>query len=59
MFPRPRYVFLDDSGMSTVEYALGMLAAATFAMILLAVVQSGSVTDGLTSLIDRALDFEG
>lgn len=59
MFPRPRYVFLDDSGMSTVEYALGLLAAAAFAMILFSVVQSGSVTEGLTSLIDRALSFKG
>lgn len=59
MFPRPRYVFLDDRGMSTVEYALGLLAAAAFAMILFAVVQSGSVTEGLTTLIDRALNFKG
>jgi hypothetical protein len=59
MFPRPRYVFLDDRGMSTVEYALGLLAAAAFAMILFGIVQSGSVTDGLTTLIDRALNFTG
>lgn len=59
MFLSPRYVFLDDRGMSTVEYALGLLAAAAFAMILFAVVQSGSVTEGLTTLIDRALNFKG
>jgi hypothetical protein len=59
MFPRPRYVFLDDRGMSTVEYSVGLLAAAAFAMILFKVVQSGSVMDGLTNLIDNALDFTG
>jgi hypothetical protein len=59
MFPRPRYVFLDDSGMSTVEYAVGLLAAAAFAMILFGVIQGGSVADGLTDLIDRALNFKG
>jgi hypothetical protein len=59
MFPRPRYVFLDDCGMSTVEYALGLLTAAAFAMILFGVVRSGSVADGLSALIDRALDFSG
>ncbi|MBB4907179.1 DUF4244 domain-containing protein [Actinophytocola algeriensis] len=59
MFPRPRYVFLDDRGMSTVEYSLGLLVAAAFAMILFGIVQSGSVEDGLTGLIDRALNFTG
>ncbi len=59
MFPRPRYVFLDDRGMSTVEYSVGLLAAAAFAMILFKVVQSGSVMDGLTNLIDNALNFTG
>ena len=59
MFPRPRYVFLDDHGTATVEYALCLLAAAAFAMILFVVVQSGSVTEGLTALIDRALNFKG
>lgn len=59
MFPRPRYVFLDDSGMSTVEYTLGLLAAAAIAMILFGVVQSGSVADGFNELIERALNFKG
>jgi hypothetical protein len=57
MFPRPRYVFLDDRGMSTVEYSVGLLAAAALAMMLFKVVQSGSVMDGLTNLIDNALNF--
>ena len=59
MFPRPRYVFLDDRGMSTVEYSVGLLAAAALAMMLFKVVQSGSVMDGLTNLIDNALNFTG
>jgi hypothetical protein len=59
MFPRPRYVFLDDRGSSTVEYALGMLAAAALAMILYGVVRSGTVADGLNDLIEQALDFQG
>jgi hypothetical protein len=59
MFPRPRYVFLDDRGMSTVEYSVGLLAAAALAMVLFKVVQSGTVMDGLTNLIDNALNFTG
>ncbi|MGB3443063.1 MAG: DUF4244 domain-containing protein [Actinophytocola sp.] len=59
MFPRPRYIFLDDHGMSTVEYAVCLLAAAAFAMILFGVVQSGTVAEGLNDLIERALNFKG
>jgi Flp pilus assembly pilin Flp len=60
MFPRPRYVFLDDDcGQATVEYVLGMLAAAALAMILFAVVQSGTVAKGLSDMIDKALHFTG
>ena len=66
MFPRPRYVFLenhgrfmDDRGMSTTEYAVGLIAAAAFAAGLFAVVTSGTVQAQLTSLIERALNFTG
>jgi hypothetical protein len=66
MFPRPRYVFLDhhgrfldDRGMSTTEYAVGLIAAAAMATALFLVANSGSVEAGLTSLIERALDFGG
>nr|WP_184927176.1 DUF4244 domain-containing protein [Saccharothrix ecbatanensis] len=49
-----RKVFRDDSGMSTVEYAIGMLAAAAFAMILYAVL-TGNLTLGLLQgLVQRA-----
>ena len=45
--------------MSTVEYSVGLLAAAALAMVLFKVVQSGTVMDGLTNLIDNALNFTG
>lgn len=44
-----------DAGMSTVEYAVGTLAAATFAAVLLKVVGSDKVQAALTAIIDRAL----
>ncbi len=47
-----------DAGMSTVEYALCTIAAAAFAAILFAVVNSPAVLDGLTALIDRALNAD-
>lgn len=45
----------DDSGMSTVEYAIGTIAAAAFAAVLYAVVSGDSVVTALTSLVQRAL----
>jgi Flp pilus assembly pilin Flp len=36
--PRRRPLLRDDSGMSTVEYAIGTVAAAAFAAVLYAVV---------------------
>lgn len=45
----------DDSGMSTVEYAIGCIAAAAFAAVLYAVVSGGSVVTALTKLVERAL----
>ena len=45
----------DDSGMSTVEYAIGTLAAAAFAAVLYAVVTGDSVVAALTGLVQRAL----
>lgn len=44
-----------DAGMSTVEYAMGMLAAVAFAGILLKVLTSGPVQSALTALVGRAL----
>jgi hypothetical protein len=41
--------------MSTVEYAIGTIAAAAFAAILYAVVSGDSIVSALTTLIQRAL----
>jgi hypothetical protein len=46
----------DDSGMSTVEYAIGTIAAAAFAAILYAVVTGDSIVSALTNIIARALN---
>ena len=45
----------DDRGMSTVEYAIGTLAAAAFAMVLMKVLTSGAVSARMTELITDAL----
>ena len=47
-----------DDGMSTVEYAIGTIAAAAFAAVLYSVVTGGSVVSGLTSLVQRALSVD-
>lgn len=46
----------DESGMSTVEYAIGTIAAAAFAAILYAVVTGDSIVSALTNIIARALN---
>jgi hypothetical protein len=45
----------DDAGMSTVEYAIGTIAAAAFAAVLYAVVSGESIVTALTELVERAL----
>jgi hypothetical protein len=45
----------DDEGMSTVEYAIGTIAAAAFAAVLYAVVTGDSIVTALTELVQRAL----
>jgi hypothetical protein len=45
----------DDSGMSTVEYSLGVLAVAALAGVLYALVTSDFVENLLQGLIQRAL----
>jgi len=44
-----------DDGMSTVEYAIGTIAAAAFAAVLYTVISGDSIVTALTSLIQRAL----
>ncbi len=45
----------DDAGMSTVEYAIGTVAAAAFGGILYSVVTGDSIVGALTNIINRAL----
>ena len=45
----------DESGMSTVEYAIGTVAAAAFGAILYTVVTGDSVVSALNHIIGRAL----
>ena len=55
---RARMVLLlvDDAGMSTVEYAIGTIAAAAFGAILYTVVTGDSIVTALTNIINRALN---
>ena len=48
-------VVVDETGMSTVEYAIGTIAAAAFGAVLYTVVTGDSVVGALTGLIGRAL----
>ena len=52
---RLRRMLRDDAGMSTVEYAIGCVAAAGFAALLYSVITGDSVTTALTQLVQRAL----
>ena len=47
---------VDDAGMSTVEYAIGTIAAAAFGAILYTVVTGDSIVNALTNIITRALN---
>jgi Protein of unknown function (DUF4244) len=47
---------VDESGMSTVEYAIGTIAAAAFAAVLYSVVTGDSIVTALTNIIARALN---
>ncbi|BBY51177.1 hypothetical protein MARA_46450 [Mycolicibacterium arabiense] len=46
---------VDETGMSTVEYAIGTIAAAAFGAILYSVVTGDSIVSALTNIISRAL----
>lgn len=47
---------VDEGGMSTVEYAIGTIAAAAFGAILYTVVTGDSIVAALTNIIARALN---
>ncbi len=55
---RRRMVMVVESedGMSTVEYAIGTIAAAAFGAILYTVVTGDSIVSALTNIITRALN---
>jgi hypothetical protein len=44
-----------EAGMSTAEYAVGTLAACTFATVLIAIVRSDAVRSALSKVITSAL----
>jgi large-conductance mechanosensitive channel len=53
---RVMLLLVDDAGMSTVEYAIGTIAAAAFGAILYTVVTGDSIVTALTNIINRALN---
>ena len=53
---RATLLAIDEAGMSTVEYAIGTIAAAAFAAILYSVVTGDSIVSALTNIIARALN---
>lgn len=56
---RATMLLTDESGMSTVEYAIGTVAAAAFGAILYTVVTGDSIVSALTNIISRALTTRG
>lgn len=49
-------LMVEEDGMSTVEYAIGTIAAAAFGAILYTVVTGDSIVSALTNIITRALN---
>lgn len=45
----------EEEGMSTIEYAIGTIAAAAFGAVLYTVVTGESIPDALTGIIEKAL----
>ncbi|WP_396885691.1 DUF4244 domain-containing protein [Mycolicibacterium sp. CBMA 226] len=56
---RATLLLADERGMSTVEYAIGTVAAAAFGAILYTVVTGDSIVSALTGIISRALTTKG
>jgi hypothetical protein len=56
LWARLTLLVVDDDGMSTVEYAIGTIAAAAFGAILYTVITGDSVVGALTNIINRALN---
>ncbi len=53
---RMYHKFKADSGMTTAEYAVGIVAAVAFAGVLLKVLTSPTVRAALTDIVTRALN---
>lgn len=51
--------FDDEDGMSTIEYALGCVAAAALGALLYTVVTSDAVESALSGIFERALNEGG
>jgi hypothetical protein len=56
VWARLTLLVVDDDGMSTVEYAIGTIAAAAFGAILYTVITGDSIVSALTNIINRALN---
>ena len=56
LWARLTLLVVDDDGMSTVEYAIGTIAAAAFGALLYTVITGDSVVSALTNIINRALN---
>ena len=52
---RMKAVLGNDEGMSTIEYAMGSLAAAALAAVLYAVINGGQVPDAIESIITEEI----
>lgn len=57
-FARQRSI-RPDAGMTTAEYAVGIMAACTFALVLLGVVKSDAVRGALAGIVQSALGLAG
>ena len=56
LWARLTLLVVDDDGMSTVEYAIGTIAAAAFGAVLYTVITGDSIVSALTNIINRALN---
>ena len=56
LWARLTLLVVADDGMSTVEYAIGTIAAAAFGAILYTVITGDSIVSALTNIINRALN---
>ena len=57
MLRKLRALYRRDDGMTTAEYAVGLIAAVAFAGILYKVVTSGTVLTALTTIVSRLLSL--